>query len=48
MKSQIVEECSVCLKELTFLTDEERQEAMNAYIGEIMCDSCKAVVDRDG
>ncbi|MDW7650185.1 MAG: hypothetical protein SCK29_00765 [Bacillota bacterium] len=44
MKIKIAEECSVCMKELLFASEEERSKAMNEDIGEIVCSSCKAEV----
>jgi hypothetical protein len=45
---QYMEECANCLKEMVFTVEDERKAAMDAYVGEILCASCRAEVEEDG
>lgn len=44
MRDLTVEECSSCMKEIKFKSEEERVALMNEYIGEILCVSCQKEV----
>lgn len=47
MKDLIVEECSSCMKEIRFASEEERVVLMNEFCGEILCVSCLKEVGGD-
>jgi hypothetical protein len=48
MEKQFTEECMVCEKEMHFSSNEERTEAINAYIGEMKCPTCQSGGITDG